>query len=99
TIQQTLVQDKTYSTYSFKATDGNTLENVIEKTSFSLSDDEEYIVFSYLDQNEDSQLEPTLGTVFVKGEDIDDNQYRVIIMHIFSSNTELLDVYTQTTSK
>jgi len=93
TIEQTLDQDETYSSYSFKATDGNTLEDVIEKTSFSLSDDEEYIVFAYLDQNEDSQLEPTLGAVFVKDEDIADNQYRVIIMHTFSSNTGLLDVY------
>jgi len=93
TIEQTLDQDETYSTYSFKATDGNTLENVIEKTSFSLSDDEEYIIFAYLDQNENSQLEPTLGAVFVKDEDIADNQYRAIIMHTFSSNTGLLDVY------
>ncbi|MBU2967812.1 DUF4397 domain-containing protein [Pseudoalteromonas sp. C2R02] len=93
TIEQTLYQDESYSSYSFKATDGNTLEDVIEKTSFSLSHDEEYVVFAYLDQNEDSQLEPTLGAVFVKDEDIADNQYRVIIMHTFSSNTGLIDVY------
>jgi len=93
TLEQTLYQDESYSNYSFKATDGNTLEDVIEQTSFKLSHDEEYIVYAYLDHDEESQLEPTLGAVFIKDEDIADNQYRVIIMHTFSSDTGPLNVY------
>jgi len=94
TVEQTLYQDESYSTYSFEATDGQIAdETIIKKTSFSLSHDEEYIVYAYLGHNEESQREPKLGAVFVKDEDIADNQYRVIIMHTFSSYTDPINVY------
>ncbi|SFD39739.1 hypothetical protein [Pseudoalteromonas denitrificans] len=94
TNEQTLYQDENHgSAYSFKATDGNSLENIIEKTNFAFTHDENYVLFAYGKENNTSEQKAALGAVFLDNEGIAQNQYRVILLHTFPSEMGMLDIY------
>ncbi len=79
--------------FSFTAVDGNSLENIVAKTSFNLSHDKTYLLFAYGKENNDTDQQATIGAVYLNKEDIKQDQYRFMVLHTYPAEMGKLDIY------